>query len=772
MKQFFIQKCLAFSILVLTTFSIIHAAPIASNFSTPEVCLGQTTVSSLSGLASGGTPPYTYQIITNPIQGTLTSFSGTTGAFTYTQSALFSNDTDTFTYKAIDATSTSSNNATVTINVGLMALASGGATPSVCSGATANGTLFGHQTGGTPPYTYSILVNPTNGTVTLLSGFTGNGNFSYHGNSTFTGVDQFTYQVTDALGCVNNPRTSSGSNAPIVKYNVGQAGPAITLSGNCPGNTVSGTVFGPVVGATNFVKLTDPSQGTLQLAPNFSTTGNFTYTSNFNFSGTTDSFTYDLTTSIGCLSTPGTVTITVGVGANSITTATICPGHTLVSSLFTAANGGALPYNYHKLTNPVQGTLTLDPNFLTNGQFSYTANLTFIGSFDSFTFNITDANACTSQTATVTIPVGLTIPSVTTASTCPGSTISGTVASAGTAPYTFTLVTPALYGELLFNTATGSFSYTPSLIYPVTSDSFSYSVTDTNGCISNIATITIPITIFTISDITIPGACTTSILDSNLATNLSSGNLAFTYSLVRGPSNGYLTLDTNFNLNGEFTYIPNPGFTGTSDSFTYRLNYINGCTSNIATVTIPIGIITTPSYTTQVICQNTSLSASLKGPISGGTPPFTYSIISAPTHGTLSLTASNGTYTYTPTPGFTGPFDSFTYEITDSIGCTTNINTVTIPVGLQYPNATIPATCPGATINGNLNAFVIRGEAPFSYVITSNVSHGILNLSGSTGAFTYIPTPGFTGASDSFNFQATDANGCQSNTPMVTILLQ
>ena len=771
MKQFFIQKCLVFSILTLTTFSIIRAAPVASNFSTPEVCLGQTTVSSLSGLASGGIPPYTYQIVTNPAQGTLTSFSGTTGNFTYTQSALFSNNTDTFTYKAIDSTLASSNNATVTINVGLMAQAPGGGSVPVCSGATANGSIFGFQTGGTPPYTYGILVNPTHGTLTQLSGFTSNGNFSYHSDPTFTGTDAFTFQVTDALGCVNNPRISSGVNSPVFTFRVGQAGPAIALSGNCPGNTVSGTVFGAVVGATNFVKLTNPTQGTLQLAPNFSTTGNFTYTSNFSFTGTTDSFTYQLTTSIGCISTPGTVTINVGVGASNITTATTCPGHTLVSSLFTAASGGTQPYNYHKLTNPTQGTLILDPNFLTNGQFSYTANLTFTGSLDSFTFNITDANGCTSQTATVTIPVGLTLPNVITASTCPGSTISGTVASVGTAPYTFTLVTSALYGGLLFNTATGNFSYTPSLIYPVTSDSFSYSVTDTNGCVSNVVTVTIPITIFTISDITIPGACSTSILDSNLTTNLSSGNLAFTYSLVRGPTNGYLTLDTNFSLNGEFTYIPNPGFTGTSDSFSYRLNYINGCTSNIATVTIPIGIITTPSYTTQVICQNTSLSASLKAPLSGGTPPFTYSVISAPAHGTLNLTASNGTYTYTPTPGFTGPFDSFTYKITDSIGCTTNTNTVTIPVGLQYPNATIPVTCSGATISGNLSAFVTRGEAPFSYVITSNVSHGTLNLSGSTGAYTYTSTPGFTGA-DSFNFRATDANGCQSNTPTVTILLQ
>ena len=56
---------------------------------------------------------------------------------------------------------------------------------------------------------------------------------------------------------------------------------------------------------------------------------------------------------------------------------------------------------------------------------------------------------------------------------------------------------------------------------------------------------------------------------------------------------------------------------------------------------------------------------------------LTYGIVAQPTHG--QLTGSGQTMTYTPSTGFTG-IDNFTYQVTDSVGGTSNMATVTITI--------------------------------------------------------------------------------------------
>jgi hypothetical protein len=58
---------------------------------------------------------------------------------------------------------------------------------------------------------------------------------------------------------------------------------------------------------------------------------------------------------------------------------------------------------------------------------------------------------------------------------------------------------------------------------------------------------------------------------------------ALTFSKVAGPTNGTATV----NANGTFTYTPNPGFAGGSDSFTYKAND-GHVDSNVATVTVVV----------------------------------------------------------------------------------------------------------------------------------------------------------------------------------------
>lgn len=59
-------------------------------------------------LAGSGTGPFTYQIVTNPVWGSLTSFSPTTGSFTYIPNSGY-NGSDSFVYAVGNGMATSTN---------------------------------------------------------------------------------------------------------------------------------------------------------------------------------------------------------------------------------------------------------------------------------------------------------------------------------------------------------------------------------------------------------------------------------------------------------------------------------------------------------------------------------------------------------------------------------------------------------------------------------------------------------------------------------------
>jgi len=134
--------------------------------------------------------------------------------------------------------------------------------------------------------------------------------------------------------------------------------------------------------------------------------------------------------------------------------------------------------------------------------------------------------------------------------------------------------------------------------------------------------------------------------------------------------------------------------------------------------------------------------------------------------GDLTLFA-DGSFTYTPYPGFVGT-DSFTYYATDGVE-NGNIATVTIDVaaggaggggsGNTPPDAmadqytveldTIAVAVPGVLGNDS----DLDGD-PLSALLTSDVSHGVLVFN-ADGSFTYTPNAGFVGT-DSFSYQASD----------------
>src|SRR5205823_1711289 len=133
---------------------------------------------------------------------------------------------------------------------------------------------------------------------------------------------------------------------------------------------------------------------------------------------------------------------------------------------------------------------------------------------------------------------------------------------------------------------------------------------------------------------------------------------ALTAVLVSAPAHGSLTL----NANGSFSYMPAANYNG-SDSFTYKAND-GALNSNVATVAITINAVNDPpvanaqSVTT---AEDTAKAIVLTASdVEGDT--LTYSIVSGPSHGSLSGTAPN--VTYTPAANYNGA-DSFTFKAND-----------------------------------------------------------------------------------------------------------
>lgn len=144
-----------------------------------------------------------------------------------------------------------------------------------------------------------------------------------------------------------------------------------------------------------------------------------------------------------------------------------------------------------------------------------------------------------------------------------------------------------------------------------------------------------------------------------------------TYSIVSEPSHGVLTGEAP-----NVTYTPNANYNG-ADSFTFKAND-GKADSNVATVSITVGPVNdAPVADDQSVetTQDTAVSITLTASDVDGDSLY-YSIVSEPSHGTLSGTAP--IVTYTPGTDYTGT-DSFTFRANDETA-NSSIATVSIIV--------------------------------------------------------------------------------------------
>ena len=226
---------------------------------------------------------------------------------------------------------------------------------------------------------------------------------------------------------------------------------------------------------------------------------------------------------------------------------------------------------------------------------------------------------------------------------------------------------------------------------------------------------------------------------------------ALSYSVATQPAHGTVSLTAS---TGAFTYTPNAGYIG-ADSFTFTAG--DGLiTSSAATESITVNDVV-PTATSGHFTTNAG--AGINGTLVA-TPGYpgqvlSYDVPVGPTHGSMLVTPSTGAFSYTPNRGFVGS-DSFTFTAGDGT-VTSSAATVSITVKDVVPMAVSGGaiTTAGTAVTKILAANPGYTGQTLSYSIVAQPSHGSVNLTASSGLFTYTPASGFSGA-DSFKFTVSD----------------
>ena len=645
---------------------VTQPAPLSLTFTPSNSSCFNANDATIVALPAGGTPVYSFLWSNANINDTITNLSPATYTLTVT---------DANGCSIIDSASVNQPSA-----ISLSTLVSDAA----CFGST-SGAIDLSVAGGTPGYTF--LWN--------------NGPSSEDLNAIAAGV--YSVTVTDANGCtastsatVNEPAALIANSTITTPITVSGGSGIITVSANggiLPyqgiGNdtVLSGTYQYVVTDGngctdTTIITITEPNQlvanatintlilcnGDSAIVSVSATGGQAPYTGigtftlpagTYNFT-VTDSFNVSSVTSI-TISEPSALTASI-LGAN-----VTCNGLNNGSATITAS-GGVAPYAYTWSNSSINDSVSnLAPS--------------------NYTVTVTDANGCsTSQSVIITEPVILTATSTeVNPILCNGDTaIVSVLAQGGTLPYV----------------GTGSFS--------VVAGTFTYTVTDGNGCAASTSIVITEPTILSASltgiDVTCNGAANGSITSS-----VSGGTQPYAYLWSTGATTSSIT-----NL--------------TPGSYTLVVTDTNGCSVNSTQlITEPVILTATSTEVNPILCNGDTAI--------------------------VSVLAQGGTLPYVGTGSFSVVAGTFTYTVTDGNGCAASTSIViTEPTILSASLTGIDVTCNGAA-NGSITSSVSGGTQPYAYLwSTGATTSSITNL-----------TPG------SYTLVVTDTNGCSvSATQLIT----
>jgi PKD repeat protein/flagellar hook assembly protein FlgD len=527
------------------------------------------------------------------------------------------------------------------------------------------------------PLTAMLVTGPAHGSLALDP----TGAFTYTPAPEFSGTDTFSYTAGDGTGSPSEPATVTILVSPVADAPVGAAdrydgSEDDELVVSAPGVLANDAdADGDALSA---ILATGPAHGTLALAAD----GSFRYTPTADFAGD-DSFTY--VASDGALtSAPVTVQVTVAPvddpPAGAPDTFTVAAGETLavaapgVLANDTDADGDALAADL--VMGPEHGVLDLRAD----GSFDYEPDAGFTGT-DGFNYAALDATG-RSPAIPVRLDVtgeggrapaaaddtaGLDEDTVLELDAADGVLANDTDPDGDT--LTAELVAGPTHGQLDLR-PDGSFTYRPDPDR-AGEDSFSYRASD-GALLSAPATVTITVAPVADTPVAEDDAVVTEedrplavAAPGVLANDHDGDGDPLSASLVSGPAHGEVSLAAD----GSFTYTPASGFSG-ADSFTYTAGD-GGTSSDPATVTIAVAAVNdAPEAQGEGYAgtEGQPLQVLVPGVLANDRDPdgdpLTAMVVAAPATGTLAL-AADGSFTYTPAPGFSGVV-TFAYVARDA----------------------------------------------------------------------------------------------------------
>ncbi|WP_232679629.1 Ig-like domain-containing protein [Nocardioides sp. R-C-SC26] len=228
---------------------------------------------------------------------------------------------------------------------------------------------------------------------------------------------------------------------------------------------------------------------------------------------------------------------------------------------------------------------------------------------------------------------------------------------------------------------------------------------------------------------------------------------------VTQPDHGAIAISAT---TGAVTYTPDPGHIG-ADSYSVRV-CDTSAPVQCADVAVPVTVVAPPpvdpggpggpggpviraeddTSTTQVATA-VRTDVVRNDAAASGVPLSTPTVVSPPSHGTV--TAVPDGFEYTPGPGFSG-VDTFTYQVCAAATSACDTATVSITVRNGFTPGPSQVTTPNSPSTVGLSDLVTtdgRPLDPSSVVVVTEPRGGSVAIDAVTGAVTYLPDPGFVG---------------------------
>ncbi|MDN6859271.1 Ig-like domain-containing protein, partial [Pseudomonas sp. CAN2814] len=245
-----------------------------------------------------------------------------------------------------------------------------------------------------------------------------------------------------------------------------------------------------------------------------------------------------------------------------------------------------------------------------------------------------------------------------------------------------------------------------------------------------------------------------------IANDVDGDSLTYTVKTGAAPAHGTLVLNA---ATGDYTYTPAKDYNG-GDSFTVSVSDGHGGTvDSVVTISVtPVNDAPTTSDQSKSTAEDTPLTGKIiANDVDGDILSYTVKTGAAPAHGTVTLNATTGDYTYTPAKDYNGP-DSFTVRVSDGHGGTVDsVVTISVtPVNDAPTTSDQSKTTPEDTaLTGKIIANDVDGDS-LTYTVKTGAApaHGTLVLNAATGDYTYTPAKDYNGG-DSFTVSVSDGHG-------------